>query len=74
MSVDPPASESDPTSSARRYRALVLYENGRILKTVEFSAWGEGAALAIAKGMVNEHAIELWDGLRFLDRFEPPRV
>ncbi|MBX9930895.1 MAG: hypothetical protein K2Y56_05065 [Methylobacterium sp.] len=55
----------------RCYRAVALYKDGRILHEVTFSAHGDESALVIAKSMVDSHAIDLWEGLRFIEQFEP---
>ncbi|GJE43427.1 hypothetical protein [Methylobacterium soli] len=53
-----------------RYRALILSQEGLVLRTERVPADDDPAALAIAETLDGAHAVELWDGLRFIERFE----
>lgn len=53
------------------YRIQLLTPNHQIISTVVFKARDDVSALEIAEGMVDGHAVELWDDLRFIERFEP---
>ena len=73
MSLNRPVYENDQADGSRRYRAFVVCPDGYVLNTLTFSAFGDDSASAIAEGMVDGHAIELWDGVRFIERFDPVR-
>lgn len=52
-----------------RYRVLMLTFEGAIVDNLPLSARNDDEAIGIAKSMVDGHAIELWDGVRFIDHF-----
>ena len=52
------------------YRAMTLTVDGRVMDNVTLSADSDLEALTTAETMVNGFAVELWDGLRFIERFE----
>ncbi|GJD96778.1 hypothetical protein [Methylobacterium iners] len=54
-----------------RYRVLILSQEGQPVEIIGFTAYGDDAASAIAKSMVDGHAIELWCARRLVGRFEP---
>ena len=53
-----------------RYRALILTHEGLVLRTERVPADDDHAALTLAETLSREHAVELWDGLRFIERFD----
>ncbi|KAB1075089.1 hypothetical protein [Methylobacterium planeticum] len=53
-----------------RYRALILTAEGLVLRTERVPAEDDHAALALGERLSGEHAVELWDGLRFIERFD----
>ena len=53
------------------YRVYILAENGTIDNVVRLAANDDDHAIEYAKSMVDGHAIDLWDGLRFIDQFPP---
>ncbi|KQP77501.1 hypothetical protein ASF57_19590 [Methylobacterium sp. Leaf117] len=44
---------------------------GGVLNT-PISASDDSEATDKARALVDQHAVDLWDGMRFIDRFEPP--
>ncbi|GJD95406.1 hypothetical protein [Methylobacterium iners] len=71
MTVDLQAHEIDRADGVRRYRAIMLHTDGHVLNAVSFSAFDDNAALTIAKSMVDGHAVELWEGTRFIEQLNP---
>lgn len=61
---------NDNTMSSN-YRAMTLDACGRILSVERLSAPGDREAMDLARAMVDGHAVDLWDGLRFIECFEP---
>ena len=64
-----PLPGSDPIE--RHYRALILSPSNYVLRTEHLSAGGDDEAFTIAQNMVDGHAVDLWDGLRFIEHFTP---
>ncbi|GJD95782.1 hypothetical protein [Methylobacterium iners] len=71
MSNDPPPERADLRHEAARYRALILDQGGRVLTMTAISAESDDIAIEAAKSMVDGHAVELWDGVRFIENFAP---
>jgi hypothetical protein len=44
--------------------------DGNVVRTERLPAANDDEALALASTMTNGHAVELWDGLRFLEHFD----
>lgn len=59
------------TRERHRYRALMLDPSGRILSTTPISANTDDVAVTMAVALVDGHAVELWDGVRFIEHFPP---
>jgi hypothetical protein len=55
----------------RAYRAMTLTGDGRVAANVPLCAGSDLEALTAAEVLAGELAVELWDGLRFIGRFEP---
>ena len=53
------------------YRAYVIGADGHIFNRVDIRCSDEQEARRLAKIAVDGHAVELWQGERFIDRFEP---
>lgn len=53
------------------YRVVLIAKNGTVLGTVPVSVEGDEEGLERARSMVDGHAVELWDGLRFIEFFPP---
>lgn len=53
------------------YRAYVIGADGHIFNRVDICCSDEQEARRLAKVAVDGHAVELWQGERFIDRFEP---
>lgn len=62
---------SDVPEFPRAYRAMTLTGDGRVAANVLLCAGSDLEALTAAKVLAGEFAVELWDGLRFIERFEP---
>jgi hypothetical protein len=61
----------DYPSPPRAYRVLHLAADGRVLATVPIPAESDLEALTMAETLKGECAVELWDGLRFIEHFAP---
>ncbi|MCJ2046815.1 hypothetical protein MKK58_20070 [Methylobacterium sp. J-078] len=59
--------EPPPTA----YRVILLRKDGAVIGAVPLSARDDDFAIAQAKSLVDGHAVELWDGLRFIEHFDP---
>lgn len=55
------------------YRAITLCPDGNVLATHPLSAGSDEEAAQLASALVEDRAIELWDGLRFIEHFEPKK-
>lgn len=53
------------------YRVIMLDGSGAVFSMMRLSAADDEQAIARAKTMFDGHAVELWDGLRFIDHFAP---
>ena len=63
--------EDGPSSDSRDYKVFVLDAEGHVTRTIAFRAFGDAAAMAIAEGLVNGRSVELWEGLRYIERYDP---
>lgn len=52
-----------------RYRLLVLAQDGVVLRTETLVAGSDEEATELAHRLSAESAVELWDGLRFIEQF-----
>ncbi|GJD46047.1 hypothetical protein AFCDBAGC_3927 [Methylobacterium cerastii] len=64
----PPSAEPDGPPS---YRAMMFGADGRMVLQAVIAAEGDDDAKAQALALVDGHSVDLWDQLRFIDRFEP---
>lgn len=55
----------------RAYCVLRLAADGRVLAIVPVPAESDLEALTLAETLKGGCTVELWDGLRFIERFEP---
>lgn len=53
------------------YRVILLRKDGTVVGTVPVSARDDDLAIERAKALADGHAVELWDGLRFIEHFDP---
>lgn len=53
------------------YRVFLLAKTGNVIGTIPISVEDDSEAVERAKAMVDGHAVELWDGLRFIEHFPP---
>lgn len=60
----------DEPSQPPRYRVLMLSEGGQVLRMEHLAARDDAEAMRRAHSLVDRHAVELWDGVRFIERFE----
>lgn len=51
------------------YRAIILGSSGQITRIVNLTAADDAEALKLSEAMVDGHAVELWDGLRYIEHF-----
>jgi hypothetical protein len=49
----------------------MLDAEGRVAIQIPIAASGDEEAKAMARALVDGHAIDLWDEFRFIERFEP---
>lgn len=65
--------ETDILSEVRRpiYRAIIVAKGGTVINAVRLQAHDDEQALQSAKSLMNGHAVELWDGARFVGHFPP---
>lgn len=52
-----------------RYRTFLLDINGQISRERAVEALNDKEAITVAVGMMDGRAIDLWDGLRFIEHF-----
>ncbi|KAB1071645.1 hypothetical protein [Methylobacterium planeticum] len=53
-----------------RYRAFVLDADLTVLRIEHLAAQDDDTALDLARRLLSGHAIELWDGLRFIEHLD----
>jgi hypothetical protein len=53
------------------YLAIVVRADGSPVVRIPIAKTDDEAAKAQARTLVDGHAVDLWDGLRFVERFEP---
>jgi hypothetical protein len=56
------------------YRALVLLPNGRIARTELLQSGNDTEAMQAAEVFASFNAVDLWDGLRFIENYMPRSV
>jgi hypothetical protein len=73
MASDPPSgfSDLDKPLTPPRYRVLILDREGQVLRMERMEAGRDSEAVERARRLVDGHAIELWDGVRFIEHFSP---
>lgn len=55
--------------SPARYRVVVLSTTKEVIRVERLSASSDEEAYALAQTLGDGHAIELWDGARFIEHF-----
>ncbi|MHC2020472.1 hypothetical protein [Methylobacterium sp. CM6247] len=70
---DGSSSRSDSLTEPRApaYRAIIIAKSGTVVNALRLQAEDDEQACEHAKAMVDGHAVELWDGLRFIEHFPP---
>lgn len=53
------------------YRAIIIAKSGTVVNVLRLHAEDDKQACEHAKAMVDGDAVELWDGLRFIEHFPP---
>jgi len=56
------------------YRVFLLDGDDGVRTSLPLTAADDVEALALARAMVDGHSVELWDGVRFIERFDRPRL
>ncbi|MCJ2110012.1 hypothetical protein MKK64_02105 [Methylobacterium sp. E-025] len=51
------------------YRVLVLGSEGQVTRMVPIKARSDLDAKRLARGFLDGRGVELWDGMRFMERF-----
>ena len=69
MSVENSSARTGRRSA--RYRAILIGTSGHITGLITLTAANDDVALKLAEAMVDGHAVELWDGLRYIEHFPP---
>jgi hypothetical protein len=65
------ATASFPDSTATPcYRVQFIDLEGNVVRTERLEAATDDEALALASAMTDGYAVELWDGLRFVEHFD----
>ena len=59
----------DKPSMPPRYRVILLGKSGEVLGMNRLHVGDDPTAIVEAKALVNGHAVELWDGVRFIEHF-----
>ncbi|MHB2205085.1 hypothetical protein [Methylobacterium sp. CM6257] len=59
----------DPTTPV--YRLLFIGASNEVLRVERLNASSDDVALAVAQQLAEAHPVELWDGIRFIERFDP---
>ena len=67
MSGPPSAEPEGPP----HYQVMIVGADGRVVSQAVISAAGDDEAKAKALALVDGHAIDLWDDLRFIEHFTP---
>jgi hypothetical protein len=57
--------------SLQHYRAFVIGPDGHVMNRIDLSCTSEQDARARARQLVDGQPIELWEGSRLIERFEP---
>lgn len=52
-----------------KYRATLVGAQGIVVSTIRIAASDDVEARKKAKALVDGHAVDLWEGLRFIDHF-----
>ena len=50
---------------------MILSPEGLVIDLRALKATGDDEAISLAKAMVDGHAVELWEGLRFIEHIDP---
>jgi hypothetical protein len=66
-----PGSGTERELSAHNYRAYVIGLDGHVAMRIDLSCQSDGDARERTRELVDGHAVELWDGARMIQRFEP---
>lgn len=69
---DVPRTIADTPASPgpRAYLVLILEPDGTLVRQHDLVAFDDEEAIELAEIMVDGHAVELWDGLRFIEHFD----
>ena len=58
-------------SKPSRYRAFILNADETVLRIEHLPAHDDDMALDLARKLLDGHALELWDGMRFIEHLDP---
>lgn len=61
--------ESD--AKAADYRLMFVGAFGEVINVERLNATSDEVAQTVAEQSASTHAVELWQGLRFIERFQP---
>lgn len=56
---------------APNYRLLYISTSNEVIRVERLNASDDDVAIAVAQELAVTHFVELWDGMRFIERFEP---
>lgn len=72
MDVGPEGGAIRDGQPAPAYRVMVVAPDGAVRQVIPIPAETDAAAMMAARHLVGGDAADLWDGLRFVERFERP--
>ena len=58
-----------PNGTPSFYRAILIDGDGHTVSMYRIMAAGDDEAVSQAKALVDGHAVDLWDGVRFIEHF-----
>lgn len=67
--MDEGVETSNPRPMRVAYRVFLLASDDSVRDSVPLTAADDAEAMALAAAMVDGQAVELWDGVRFIERF-----
>ncbi|WP_336492730.1 hypothetical protein [Methylobacterium nigriterrae] len=57
-----------------RYRVFILNADETVLRIEQIPAQDDDTALGLARAMLGGHALEIWDGMRFIEHLDPAPI
>lgn len=60
----------EPDPKPPSYRIIMVDDGGKVTSVIPLPVHDDESAIAVAKRMANGLSAELWDGLRYIERFD----